>query len=594
MTRRPPPPDLIFGPDGAPEAVAFGDIYFSRDGGLAESEAVFLAGCGLPDAWAGRRHFQICELGFGSGLNVLAAWRLWRAHRPVGAILHIVSIEGYPMPVEAAERAHAAFPEVADLAAKLRAQWPVAAYAPQRLWFEEDGVAITIVIADVADGLDRLTAEVDAWFLDGFAPSRNPAMWTEAVLARVGALSAPGATLATYSTAGAVRRGLAQAGFTVEKRPGFAAKRERLEARFEGERRPLSRPPARIAILGAGIAGAAVVAALKRRGLTPMVFDAAPSLGAGASGNPAALVMPRLDRGDTPEARLFLTGYLAALQTYRVLGAPAFAPIGVIERAKPGREAALADLLADPPLPDALLRPYDGAAFHPQAGVVRPHRAIPALLRGTPVAFGVHVTRIAPHGDGWRLFDAAGKVIADADALIVANGPDLAALVPLAPDAVRASRGQLEWGPANPPSSGPALAGGPYAAPLDGGVLFGATFSRPPEPADAPADEDSRRENIASLQALAPAWADALDEAQLQSRASVRAVTPDYLQIAGPVAPGLYALGGLGARGFLMAPLLAEAIVSHMMGEPLPLDSQAWAAVDPTRFARRALRKGGG
>lgn len=498
------------------------------------------------------------------------------------------------MPVEAAERAHAAFPEVADLAAKLRARWPVAAYAPQRLWFEDDGVAITVIIADIAEGLDRLAAQVDAWFLDGFAPSRNPAMWTETVLARVGALSAPGATLATYSTAGAVRRGLAQAGFMVEKKPGFAAKRERLEARFQGAPSPPASQPKRVAVLGAGIAGAAAAAALGRRGLKPVVFDAAPSLGAGASGNPAALVMPRLDRGDTPEARLFLTGYLAALQTYPALGGEAFTPIGVIEYAKAGREAALADLLADPPLPDSLFSARDGGAFHAQAGIVRPDRAIPALLAGASVHFGVRVARIEPSDEGWCLLDEGGRQVAAVDAVIVANGPDLAALVPLAPDAVRPSRGQLEWGPAKPPPSGAALAGGPYATPFDGGVLFGATFSRPPAPADAPADEDSRRENLASLQALAPAWAVALDPAQLQSRASIRAVTPDYLPIAGPVAPGLYALGGLGARGFLMAPLLAEAIVSHMMGEPLPLDSQAWAAVDPARFARRALRKGGG
>src|SRR5215813_10599953 len=173
MPRLPPRPEIDWSNPSAPRAVAFDDIYFSREGGLAESDAVFLAGCDLPKAWRERHRFAICELGFGAGVNVLAAWRAWRRTRLPHAQLHISSIEAYPLAREDAARALAHFPDVADLAAELIECWPVRAFAPQRLWFERDSFSLTLHTGDVEAILAGLDGAFDAWFLDGFAPVRN-------------------------------------------------------------------------------------------------------------------------------------------------------------------------------------------------------------------------------------------------------------------------------------------------------------------------------------------------------------------------------------------------------------------------------------
>ena len=351
MPRLPLEPVLDWTDETAPRAALFDDVYFSRAGGLAEAETVFLAGCGLPARWAEKDRFAIGELGFGSGLNVLAAWRAWKSTRKPHAILHISSIEAFPLARADAIRALAQFPDVEDLAAKLLARWPVRAFGPQRLWFPEDGFALTLHVGDVDRVLSLFRGRFDAWFLDGFAPARNSAMWSSDVFKRIAALSAPGARAATFTVAGDVRRGLEAAGFTVEKKPGFGGKRERLEATL-GAAAPGGAAgrlgPKRIAILGAGIAGAAMASSLKRRGAEPIVLEAAPALGAGASGNPAGLVMPRLDRGGAL-AEVYLASYLDAVATYEGLGV--FERCGVEERARANNAAALADLLEDPPLP---------------------------------------------------------------------------------------------------------------------------------------------------------------------------------------------------------------------------------------------------
>ncbi|MGE0044783.1 MAG: tRNA (5-methylaminomethyl-2-thiouridine)(34)-methyltransferase MnmD, partial [Hyphomonadaceae bacterium] len=292
MPRLPPKPDLDWTPEGAPIARGAGDIYFSRAGGLAETEAVFLCGCGLPACWAGRTRFTILELGFGTGLNALAAWRAWAQTRAPGAVLHFISVEHAPLEAADGARALKHFPELAPYAARLIARWPVRARGPQRLWFEEDGFALTLLIDEARAALAHRAINADAVFLDGFSPARNASMWNAELIGLVTRNAAPDARLATYSVAGAVRRALEAEGWRVEKRPGFGAKRERLEAQRGREtagRSSISVHAAahgRIAILGAGIAGAALAHALKRRGREALLIEAAPRRGAGASGNP--------------------------------------------------------------------------------------------------------------------------------------------------------------------------------------------------------------------------------------------------------------------------------------------------------------------
>jgi len=613
MPRLPPQPDIDWSNANAPRARAFDDIYFSREGGLAESDTVFLAGCDLPNAWRGRDRFAICELGFGAGVNVLAVWLAWKRTRAPHAQLHISSIEAFPLGREDAALALAQFPDIADLAAKLIKCWPARAYAPQRLWFADDGFSLSLHTGEAETILAGLDGQFDAWFLDGFAPARNPAMWSEAVFREIARLSAPDARAATFTVAGDVRRGLEAAGFVVEKKPGFGAKRERLEARRAGAMLAVKSAPKRVAVLGAGIAGASVARALTRRGIETVVLDAAPDLGAGASGNPAGLVMPRLDR-EGPLREVFLAAYLEAISTYAALGGDVFAPCGIEQRPEVRNAAALADLLSDPPLPEDWIGSLpNGAALHARAGVVRPGEVVKAFLEGATLMLDAPIASIERAGEGWVLRAPDGRALLKADAVVLACGAALAQFEPAKFLPIELSRGQIEWGAGHPPQH--ALARSNYVAPFDDGVLFGATFDKMESGAAVDADSDSLARNLAALADLAPEIARSINPEKLSSRASVRAATPDRAPIMGalpdeaewlaknagvahgaepiasPSVPGVYVLGGLGARGLMLAPLLGDSITAEICAEPALLSKEARAALHPERFLKRALRR---
>ncbi|HEX6866352.1 MAG TPA: tRNA (5-methylaminomethyl-2-thiouridine)(34)-methyltransferase MnmD, partial [Caulobacteraceae bacterium] len=194
---------LIWDDQGLPRSALYGDVYFSADDGLAETRAVFLAGCGLPDAWAGRRHFTIGELGFGTGLNIAALLTLWRETRPDGARLHIFSVEAHPITRDEARRALARWPEIAEAANALTRRWPGRARGVHRLDLPEFAATLDVAVMEAGEALAGWDGAADAWFLDGFSPAANPQMWREELLAQVAARSAPGARAATFTVAGA-------------------------------------------------------------------------------------------------------------------------------------------------------------------------------------------------------------------------------------------------------------------------------------------------------------------------------------------------------------------------------------------------------
>jgi tRNA 5-methylaminomethyl-2-thiouridine biosynthesis bifunctional protein len=532
MARLPPPSDAIWRSD-ALVSQRCDDVFFSRAGGLDETALVFHAGCGLPEGWSGQERFAILELGFGVGLNAVATWELWARTRPAAGVLHFVTTEDRLLAHADAARALAAFPAIARRAERLLDRWPHRVYGPQRLWFSDDRFALTLLVGDAAQSLPRLRGRFDAFFLDGFAPSRNPDMWSDAILREIARLAAPGARAATYSVSGAVRRGLQAAGFEVEKKPGFAGKRERLEARFVGPSQGLPHPilphsdarypPRRVAIVGGGIAGAAAAAAFTRRGIEATLIERSDRLASGASGNPAGLVMPRLDRGDTPAARLFRAAHLAALDAYR----GGFVDCDVIESARRPQEAeALADLARDPPLPECLLAPHPDGVVHKGAGLVRPAEWTARWSDGAQIHLGAEVTALDRDESGWSLSMADGAHMS-ADIVVLAVGPALARFAGLP---IEKRAGQIEWAQVH--VEGAARAAGAYAAPFEGGLVFGATH----DPTDADAVEaspDARARNLASLEDLAPAWAAHARASSVASRAAVRAGTPDRLPIAG-------------------------------------------------------------
>lgn len=203
-----------------PVSRRFDDPYFSLENGLAEARHVFLAGNGLPGRF--RDGFHVAELGFGTGLNLLACLQAWRASGQSG-VLHYTSFEAFPMRAAEMRRALAAFPELGALAAELAPHWGAARIALPDLRF-------ALVTGDARATLPEWPGRADAWFLDGFSPARNPELWEEGLMAEVFLHTAPDGSAATYTAAGFVRRGLQAAGFEVARVPGYGRKRHMTRA----------------------------------------------------------------------------------------------------------------------------------------------------------------------------------------------------------------------------------------------------------------------------------------------------------------------------------------------------------------------------
>jgi len=231
-TKPPPlaPARLAFSPDGTPYSADFDDIYHSSAGGLGQARHVFLGGNKLPQAWAKRNRFVIVETGFGLGLNFLATWQAWRNDAQRCANLEFVSFEKHPFVANNLATLHQHWPELAELSAELQRQWPELLPGIHRIPFDNGKVTLTLILGDALEWLPEFTLpyQADAFFLDGFSPSKNPELWSADFLKLLAKLAAPEATLATWSVAAAVRRSMAAAGFTVAKAPGYADKREML------------------------------------------------------------------------------------------------------------------------------------------------------------------------------------------------------------------------------------------------------------------------------------------------------------------------------------------------------------------------------
>lgn len=616
MTRLPATPDLEWREDGTPVERRHDDVYFSTDDGLAETHAVFLKGCNLPDAWAGRTNFTIAELGFGTGLNFLATWELWRAHRPDRqARLHFVSFEGFPLALEQAQRALSRWPSLSSLADKLLSQWPDRARGVRRIDWPEDGVSLTLHIDEISRALPQSRLRANAWFLDGFSPAKNDAMWAPEIYPLIADRSAPGASVGTYTVAGKVRQGLADAGFCVEKRPGHGRKRERLHAVFTGSARVNAdhhalrgpdTPPKRIAILGAGIAGASLAAALKNHGATPTVFDPAPEPASGASGNPMGLLMPRLDAGDTVQARLLIDAYLHARRIYAEQPGATETEI----RQTPRNEAEsqrFTKLLADPPLPlEDMEVLADGEVLHKRALILRPKIVVKALLDGVELRLGaaphIHLSDRTVNGEAY-------------DAIILANGMMTATVLPSMQ--MTGKLGQVEHMTGLSAAPASAIASGHYALAEGAERLWGATFETYDDAAPPQVSDIARTANAKALDRLSPWWSRQVTSAPATSRAGVRATTADRLPLIGaapdaeavlhvfsrlrngayvdadaPVMPGVYMVTGLGARGFTWAPWASAILTASFFGEPAPASSAALEAVSPMRLILRDLKRG--
>jgi tRNA 5-methylaminomethyl-2-thiouridine biosynthesis bifunctional protein len=643
------PGRLDFDAAGVPFAPDFGDVFHPAAGALQQARHVFLAGNGLPARWAGRDRFVVLETGFGLGNNFLATWDAWRTDPRRCARLVFVSIEKHPLSRADLARAHAATP-LPELAAALRAAWPPSTPNLHPLAFDGGRVQLLLGFGDLEALLRQLVATVDAFYLDGFAPSRNPDMWAEPLLRRLGRLAAPGATAATWSAARGVRDGLAAAGFAVETAPGSGGKRDITLARHVPRHVPAAPPgglPARPAharealIVGAGLAGSAAAWALARLGWHGHVLDRAAAPATAASGNPAGLFHATVHADDGPHARLLRAAALEARRSLAPWLADGRVPgsAGGLLRLESRLDAASARALLEAQgLPagfvDWLDRPAARAAsglelpsggwWFGDGGWVAPAALARAMLQEAGAEFrAAQAVATLERRDGrWQALDAAGRVLAEAPVMVLANGIEASRLLGRVPAAggralpLRPVRGQissLAAGPGLPAPRVPVVGGGYVLPPLEGQLLFGATQQHDdPEAALRASDHRHNLAQLARLAGIDTAQAEAWGALPWSGRVGWRAVTPDRLPLIGAVPDagaladaaradrprhvprlrdadgGLYVFAGLGSRGLTWAALGAQLLASWIEGTPSPVEADLRDALDPARFALRA------
>lgn len=612
------PARLAFAGDGTPYSEAYDDVYHAVEGGEAQARHVFLAGNGLPERWRGAARFTVLEAGFGFGLNFLVTWRAWREDAARGERLHYVAVEKHPFGAQDLAVLHAPHAGLAPLAKELRSAWPILVPGLHRFEFEGGRVVLTLALGDAPRLLPQLRLAADAVYLDGFAPAKNPEMWSPELMKAVARLAAPGATAATWSVAAGVRESLRAAGFAAEKRRGFARKSEMLVARFVPARALRGSPPRReersAVVIGAGIAGAAACERLAARGWEVTLVERHLEPAMEASGNHAGVFHPLLAPDDSPLVRLTRAAFTFLLEHWRQFDAIGAAPewkrCGVLQLARNAREeaaqrAALAALA--PPLDYAQrldLRQASacagvalatGGLWFQEGGWIRPRSFARALIArsGAKTLFGREAAALERAGTRWIVRDREGEAVAAAGVVVLANAADALLLAPSPHIRLRRVRGQLSYLPALRGLKTVVLRGGMVLPAIDGISVAGASFDL--DDSDASIRVDSHEGNLERLERIVPGATRGLDAAALAGRTSFRAVARDRLPLIGPLedASGVYGAFAYGSRGLLWAGLGAELLASLMEGEPLPLEGPLADALAPGRFASRASRRAG-
>ncbi|GLR65209.1 bifunctional tRNA (5-methylaminomethyl-2-thiouridine)(34)-methyltransferase MnmD/FAD-dependent 5-carboxymethylaminomethyl-2-thiouridine(34) oxidoreductase MnmC [Marinospirillum insulare] len=559
-----------------PLAESFDDVYFSRDQGIAESNYVFLQQNNLPErwqTWQAERAFVMGETGFGTGLNLLVAMASFLKTAPVTARLHWISTELYPLTPEDLKQAHAFWPELAEYAELLQKNYPLPISGFHRLNLHPR-ITLDLLLGDAATNLSGLAGRVDAWCLDGFAPSKNPSMWTDNLFSAIGQASDLGTTFATFTAAGLVRRGLAKVGFQVKKVKGFGRKREMLRGIFSelpATKDTPNQPPLnlnnKIAIVGAGLSGLATAQALIKRGFKVDMYEAKMPA-AGGSGNKQGALYIKLAVDANPSSRFYLAGlefsrrWLESLDPEQTL----WSPSGVLQLATNEREAKRQQrFLVKQQLPKDLVTGVNqkqaselagtntsaGGLFFSRAGWVKPKQLCEQLVKtckGLKLYSQQKVTDLAPVNPadkkaGWQMTTASGKKVYQQVVICCADAAK--AFTPSHWLPVTAVRGQVSYlslnqtdQSLNKPNS--VVCGKGYTLPPTKSTLcFGASFdANNPSSALSQADQLQNQQELTTIlpNLLAELEKPQTAKQELDGRVSFRCASPDYLPLVGQLA----------------------------------------------------------
>lgn len=565
----------------------FDDVYFSAEDGLAETRHVFLAGNDLPQAWADRADFTILEMGFGTGLNILVAAQEFAHTAKPSQHLHLISVEKYPLAVPDIRAALMRWADVLQpFLDVMLMQYPLRVGGWYRINLAAN-IHLTLIFDDVHCALPELDACVDAFFLDGFAPAKNPEMWTPQILDQLGRLAAKGARFATFTAARAVRDGLAQAGFSVEKTKGFGRKRDMLRGVFAGLGRAttIARKSQSIGIIGGGLAGAAVAYVFQKAGHDVTVYEAQSAPAQAASGNPVGLYNPRFAAQRSPEAVFYMSAFAAVYHRFTQFEDVGFAPTGAVHLAtdaeKKKRFQALVQnwgwhkdhaCYEDAQSTSARLGynvPYQ-SLWLPDSGAVSPNRVVQAYLRNIKI----HTSTAVQIPQALERHD----VVIKADAQLIEGLP------------MTTVRGQVTF--AQMVDDMPGLSvqlcyGGYCSAPQDGRCVVGSTFQSWLTSTDTRAEDDAQ--NLSRLATVLPEYASRMRVTG--ARAALRVSTQDRFPIVGQLQDRVYVSAAHGSHGLLSSLMAARVIADDLAGVTWALPRSSLRALAPARFAERSARK---
>ena len=604
-----------------PISKQFGDVYFSKDNGLLETRHVFLNGNDLTERLSQLHDYQyfcVGETGFGTGLNILTLWQLWQQVRLDNhSHLHVVSVEKFPLNKADLIRALNVWTELKPLAEKLIQQYPLPIAGCHRLSFPEERFSIDLWLGDAQDIFPTIpkTQAVNAWFLDGFAPSCNPDMWQANVLDHMVRLSDFGTTFASFSVAGILKRGLKQHGIQISRPRGFGHKREMLKAiwldtsqtetQSQDSETTIAAPPKsetskqrKIAIIGAGIAGLSSAWAFAQRGHQVTIYEQNEPL-SGASGNPLALLNPKLCPIEQAHEHLMTLSWQHALNFYPRF--KAFRPIQVEQIALKNADELLGlveqypenvltanttlECLPETELPSLTLH---------QAGAVSPHQLRDEILQHANIRIEkAKISRLESTDSQVTLWQDQQK-IAITDHAIVCCAKQSAELIENYP-VLKPIRGQVSWveNSQRPLALDQAYSYGGYCMQLDASqLILGASFY--PNRDDAEVLTEDHVHNYELIHSVFPQYAEQLPKLETwQGRASVRAQSLDYFPLVGKIQnlDQIYTFAGLGSKGFLFAPLCSEILASLMLGELCPVPQSLLDKLNPQRFQKKLKAK---
>ncbi|ENU36656.1 FAD-dependent 5-carboxymethylaminomethyl-2-thiouridine(34) oxidoreductase MnmC [Acinetobacter parvus] len=606
-----------------PISKQFGDVYFSKDNGLLETRHVFLNGNDLTERLSQLHDYQyfcVGETGFGTGLNILTLWQLWQQVRLDNhSHLHVVSVEKFPLNKADLIRALNVWTELKPLAEKLIQQYPLPIAGCHRLSFPEERFSIDLWLGDAQDIFPTIpkTQTVNAWFLDGFAPSCNPDMWQANVLDHMVRLSDFGTTFASFSVAGILKRGLKQHGIQISRPRGFGHKREMLKAiwldtsqtetQSQDSETTIAAPPKsetskqrKIAIIGAGIAGLSSAWAFAQRGHQVTIYEQNEPL-SGASGNPLALLNPKLCPIEQAHEHLMTLSWQHALNFYprfkafrsiqvqQIALKNADELLGLVEQ-YPEKVLSANTKQTDNSIPQT---EFSSITLN-QAGAVSPHQLRDEILQHANIRIEkVKISRLESTDSQVTLWQDQ-QIIAITDHAIVCCAKQSAELFENYP-VLKPIRGQVSWveNSQRPLALDQAYSYGGYCMQLDTAqLILGASFY--PNRDDAEVLTEDHVHNYELIHNVFPKYAQGLPSVDTwQGRASVRAQSLDYFPLVGKIQNfgQIYTFAGLGSKGFLFAPLCSEILAALILGELCPVPQSLLDKLNPQRFQKKLKAK---